>query len=180
MADMPELLRQMIRHFAEGSPPLTRLRLFAAAMAEGTGGAKKQLAVHCEVAQMLARRVGLRHAVGECVAHVFERWDGKGLPGELAGEAIPIAARIVAAARDVDVLYRLGGWELVDDVLRRRRARTTRRWSTCSSSGASGRSLQPAATPSGRPSSPASRVRRPGSASRGSTRCCAPSPTSPT
>ncbi|MGH3103844.1 MAG: HD domain-containing phosphohydrolase [Gaiellaceae bacterium] len=123
MADTPEFLRQMIRHFAEGSPPLTRLRLFAAALAEGSGGAKKQLAVHCEVAQMLARRVGLRETVGECVAHVFERWDGKGLPGELAGEAIPIAARIVAAARDVDVLYRLGGWELVADVLRRRRAR---------------------------------------------------------
>ncbi len=78
---------------------------------------------HCEVAQMLARRLGLREEVGDSVAHVFERWDGKGLPGQLSGDAIPVAARIVAAARDVDVFYRLGGWEVVADVLRRRRGR---------------------------------------------------------
>lgn len=58
MGDTPEFFRHMVQHFAEGSPPLTRLRLFAGAMAEGTGGAKKAIAAHCEVAQMLARRLG--------------------------------------------------------------------------------------------------------------------------
>jgi HD-GYP domain-containing protein (c-di-GMP phosphodiesterase class II) len=35
--------------------------------------------------------------VGEIVRSCHERWDGTGYPDELAGEAIPLAARIVFA-----------------------------------------------------------------------------------
>ncbi len=123
MGDMGEYLSHMVRHFASGTPPLTRVRLLAGALAEGTGGAKRAIAAHCEVAQMLASRMGLRETVGRSVGYTFERWDGKGLPGALAGEAIPAPARVVCLARDVDVFCRLGGWELTRDVLRRRRSK---------------------------------------------------------
>jgi HD-GYP domain-containing protein (c-di-GMP phosphodiesterase class II) len=123
MADRAEFLAHMLRHFAAGSPPLTRLRLLAGALAEGSGGASRAIAAHCEVAQMLANRLGLRETVGRFVGSTFERWDGKGIPGLLAGDAIPAAARIVSVARDVDVFNRLGGWSLTQDVLRRRRSR---------------------------------------------------------
>jgi HD-GYP domain-containing protein (c-di-GMP phosphodiesterase class II) len=123
MADMPEFMVYMVRHFAAGSPPLTRLRLLAGAFAEGSSGAKREIAAHCEVAQMLANRMGLRETVGRYVGSTFERWDGKGLPGLLAGDAIPAAVRIVSLARDVDVFHGLGGWRLTEDVLRRRRGR---------------------------------------------------------
>lgn len=57
----------------------------------------------CE-AQMLARgrslfRVGIEIAEGH-----HERWDGTGYPNGLAGEAIPLAARIVAVADVFDAL----------------------------------------------------------------------------
>ncbi|MGI8828059.1 MAG: HD domain-containing phosphohydrolase [Chloroflexota bacterium] len=123
MGEPSEFMGHMMRHFATGSRPLTRLRLFAGAMAGGTREPKRSIALHCEVAQVLAARMGLRAAVGQDVGHVFERWDGRGLPGELSGEAIPIAARVVAVTRDVDVFHGLGGWELVAQVLRRRRAK---------------------------------------------------------
>jgi HD-GYP domain-containing protein (c-di-GMP phosphodiesterase class II)/DNA-binding CsgD family transcriptional regulator len=70
---------------------------------------------------MLAERLDLRPSVARCVGNLFERWDGKGIPGELAGEAIPIPARIVAVARDVDIFHRIGGWEQTTATLRRRR-----------------------------------------------------------
>jgi HD-GYP domain-containing protein (c-di-GMP phosphodiesterase class II)/DNA-binding CsgD family transcriptional regulator len=123
MGDSRELLGYMLRHFAAGNPPITRLRLLADAFTEGRGGAKRTIAAHCEVAQMLAQRMGLRETIGRYVGSTFERWDGKGVPGELAGEAIPVAARIVSVARDVDVFNRIGGWDLTRDVLRRRGGR---------------------------------------------------------
>jgi ribonuclease P protein subunit RPR2 len=38
------------------------------------------------------------------VAHHHERWDGAGYPNRLAGEEIPLAARIIALADSVDAL----------------------------------------------------------------------------
>ncbi|MGH9173970.1 MAG: HD domain-containing phosphohydrolase, partial [Vicinamibacterales bacterium] len=123
MGEMPELLGYHLRHFAEDNPPLARMRLLGGALMAGSRAAKQSIAIHCEVAQMLAERIGLRPAIGQGVGHVFERWDGKGLPGEMAGEAIPIVVRVVAIARDVDVLNRTGGWAFVVERLRRRRAK---------------------------------------------------------
>jgi HD-GYP domain-containing protein (c-di-GMP phosphodiesterase class II) len=44
---------------------------------------------------MLDRVGGLLGRVGEIVRSCHERWDGRGYPDGLAGEEIPIAARIV-------------------------------------------------------------------------------------
>jgi HD-GYP domain-containing protein (c-di-GMP phosphodiesterase class II) len=123
MGDAPELMGQVLRHFAEGTSPLIRLRLLVGFLAEGKRGAKRTVALHCQVAQMLAARMGLRASIGEGVGQVFERWDGKGIPGELAGPAIPLPARIVTVARDVEIFCRMGGWDLATEVLRRRRAK---------------------------------------------------------
>ena len=47
--------------------------------------------------QMLERVGGLLSEVGRIVRSSHERWDGGGYPDGLAGEAIPLAARIVSA-----------------------------------------------------------------------------------
>lgn len=123
MGEPPEILGYVLTHLAAGRAPLTRLRLLAAGLTSGRREAARSIAIHCEVAQMLVARMGLPSDVGQDVGCVFEHWDGKGVPGELAGSQIPLPARIVAAARDVDIVHRLGGWPLVAEVLRRRRAR---------------------------------------------------------
>jgi HD-GYP domain-containing protein (c-di-GMP phosphodiesterase class II) len=122
-AETPEIMKHMLRHFAEDRDPFTRSRLLLATFADGTKGVKRSLAIHCEVAKMLGSQLGLPDSVGEGVGRVFERWDGKGLPGDLAGDAIPIAARIVPVARDVEVFHRLGGWTMAVDCLPQRRGR---------------------------------------------------------
>ena len=40
--------------------------------------------------------------------HAYERWDGKGFPAGLEGDAIPLAVRVVVVARDADLATRLG------------------------------------------------------------------------
>lgn len=62
---------------------------------------------------MLDRVGGLLARVGEIVRSCHERWDGKGYPDGLAGEAVPLPARIVFVcdafnAMTTDRVYRAG------------------------------------------------------------------------
>ena len=47
--------------------------------------------------EMLERVGGVLSEVGIIVRHHHERWDGRGYPDRIAGEAIPLAARIICA-----------------------------------------------------------------------------------
>jgi HD-GYP domain-containing protein (c-di-GMP phosphodiesterase class II)/DNA-binding CsgD family transcriptional regulator len=78
------------------------------------------VAAHCELAENLARRLGLGPAVRRGLTHALERWDGGGLPAGVSGEAIELPARIVTLARAIEVLHRLGPPEEVRAVVRQR------------------------------------------------------------
>jgi putative nucleotidyltransferase with HDIG domain len=57
-----------------------------------------QMASHAERGAELVDRIGGMHDVASIVASHHERWDGVGYPNKIAGEAIPIEARIVSAS----------------------------------------------------------------------------------
>jgi putative nucleotidyltransferase with HDIG domain len=57
-----------------------------------------QMATHAERGAELVDRIGGMRDVAAVVASHHERWDGVGYPHKIAGEAIPIEARIVAAS----------------------------------------------------------------------------------
>jgi HD-GYP domain-containing protein (c-di-GMP phosphodiesterase class II) len=65
----------------------------------------------CEVAQMLAEGVGLPPTVQDLLAHLTERWDGKGPLRRAKGEEIPLPMRIVHVAVDATFQRLLGGEE---------------------------------------------------------------------
>lgn len=54
----------------------------------------------CEVAEMLAERVGLPASVSSLFSELTERWDGHSVLERSAGEMIPLPLRIVHVARD--------------------------------------------------------------------------------
>ena len=97
-----EMLGRHVRSVAPGQPRMRRLRLVARGLADPKGG-ERSLSTHCEVAAMLAGRVGLEQPVVDALAHAYERWDGKGYPDRLEGDAIPLAVRIAGVARDADL-----------------------------------------------------------------------------
>jgi HD-GYP domain-containing protein (c-di-GMP phosphodiesterase class II) len=66
-------------------------------------------AAQCEVGAMLCERLTIPAGVPPLLAHVFERWDGKGDVLHERGEAIPLPIRIAHVAHDADVQQRLGG-----------------------------------------------------------------------
>jgi HD-GYP domain-containing protein (c-di-GMP phosphodiesterase class II)/DNA-binding CsgD family transcriptional regulator len=107
MGSSREMMGRFVRSVAPGQPRMRRLRLVARGLADPKG-AERSLSTHCEVAAMLARRVRLQQPVVEALAHAYERWDGKGFPAGLEGDAVPLAVRIVAVARDADLAAMLG------------------------------------------------------------------------
>jgi HD-GYP domain-containing protein (c-di-GMP phosphodiesterase class II) len=64
----------------------------------------ESIAGHCEVAERLAERLGLSAGVRRNLGQIYERWDGRGLPRGLKGEAIAPAVRVVSFAQDAIVL----------------------------------------------------------------------------
>ena len=102
-----EMMGRFVRSVAPGQPWMRRVRLVARSLADPKG-TERSLSTHCEVGAMLAERIGLAHSVVDALAHAYERWDGKGFPARLKGDAIPLAVRLVVVARDADLATRLG------------------------------------------------------------------------
>jgi HD-GYP domain-containing protein (c-di-GMP phosphodiesterase class II) len=77
------------------------------------------VARHSAMARSLASEIGLPAAVQEAVAAAYEQWDGKGWPGDLKGEAVPVAARVSQLAEFVEVAHRSGGVDAAVALARR-------------------------------------------------------------
>jgi HD-GYP domain-containing protein (c-di-GMP phosphodiesterase class II) len=81
---------------------------------------RPHLAAACEVAGMLADRLGLSRSVQGLLAYLLERWDGHGPLGRAKGEEIPLPMRIVHLAVDVAFQLLLGDQERVVRLVRER------------------------------------------------------------
>jgi HD-GYP domain-containing protein (c-di-GMP phosphodiesterase class II)/DNA-binding CsgD family transcriptional regulator len=114
-----EAMGYVVRHVARTNPPLRAAKLLVRLPVAAPRMKAGAVAV-CEVAELLAQRFTIDAAVrGELVA-VYERWDGKGFPGRLRGEAIPPVARIVQLAEAARMLAADQGADAALAVLRRR------------------------------------------------------------
>jgi hypothetical protein len=64
---------------------------------------------NCEVAARTAERVGLGAGVRAGLLQVYEQWNGKGGPNEIAGESIALTSRIAQVALTVSRSMPWGG-----------------------------------------------------------------------
>jgi HD-GYP domain-containing protein (c-di-GMP phosphodiesterase class II) len=110
----------MVRLLGSGGTPLHRVRVAFDFAISGRKEADGMIARHAQLARSLADELGLPEDVLESVGWSYERWDGKGWPGELAGEDIPLASRIVQLAEFMEVAHRTGGTEAALAIAERR------------------------------------------------------------
>jgi HD-GYP domain-containing protein (c-di-GMP phosphodiesterase class II) len=75
-----------------------RARAFAGVASKAKKVTTEGARADCEVGAQMARRFELAPGVEQALLQIFERWDGKGSPGRLKGEAITVPARIAAVA----------------------------------------------------------------------------------
>jgi HD-GYP domain-containing protein (c-di-GMP phosphodiesterase class II) len=94
LAGLP-MLGFMLRHVGVGSPALHRIRLGAKLVATGGKGVEQVLLSHCLTTARMAERLGLGANVCDPLQQVFTRWDGKGVPGGVGGEAIAFPMRLL-------------------------------------------------------------------------------------
>jgi HD-GYP domain-containing protein (c-di-GMP phosphodiesterase class II) len=118
-ASPTEALRFLIGHLVRSLPPAqaaNKIVRLPAAMPRMRAGA---VAV-CEVASLLAGRFAMPDRTRADLVTVYERWDGKGFPGRLSGEAIPRCGRIVQLAETAWVFAETAGPDAAAAILRRR------------------------------------------------------------
>jgi hypothetical protein len=114
------LLADLIRHAGAHQAPWQRLGTLAGALVAGPEVPRRMFRASCEVAHQLADQLGLDAVVGQALEQTFERWDGRGHPRCVRGEAIALAARIAQVAEDAEVFHRLGGVAAALEVCRQR------------------------------------------------------------
>jgi len=115
-----ELIAMAMRVAHQDSAPLARAARMARTAFGGVAEFRRWAASHCDVAHLLGARMGLSGQVEQALRHLYERWDGNGMPGELRGPQIPLAVRLMQVAQDADVAWQRGGWELVRKTLAER------------------------------------------------------------
>ena len=79
-------------------------------MGKLTDGEMSELRSHAELAMRIIEEFSWLKPVVPMVKHHHERFDGSGYPDGLAGEDIPIGARIIAVAETFDVLTQETPW----------------------------------------------------------------------
>jgi HD-GYP domain-containing protein (c-di-GMP phosphodiesterase class II) len=110
-----------MRMLGSGHPPLHRFRLGLEFALSGRREVDGMISHHAAIARTMAEQLSLPEDVVEAIGAAYERWDGRGWPGELEGEDVPVAARIAQVAEFVEVANRLGGAEAVRQLARERR-----------------------------------------------------------
>ena len=120
MGSRRELIATAMRVAHADSAPMTRAAQMAKSAFGGVAEFRKWAASHCDVARVLGARMGFSAEIQTALRHLYERWDGKGMPGDLRGTDIPLAVRLMQVAQDADIICQHGGTELASRVLRER------------------------------------------------------------
>src|SRR3954469_19131053 len=72
-----------------GHPPLHRFRLGLEFAISGHREVDNMIAHHAAIARSMGEHLGLAPDVLTALSSAYERWDGRGWPGELEGEQLP-------------------------------------------------------------------------------------------
>ena len=109
-----------LRLLGSGNPPLHRFKVGLEFALSGRRDVDGMIAHHAAMARALADELGLSDDVLEALGSAYEQWDGRGWPGDLRGDEVPIAARLAQLAEFVEVAFRVGGVDAVKELARKR------------------------------------------------------------
>ncbi|HXT87695.1 MAG TPA: HD domain-containing phosphohydrolase, partial [Trebonia sp.] len=98
-----------MRLIGAGNPPLYRFRVGLEFALTGHREVDGMISEHAQLAQKLAEQLGLSAGVREAIGAAYEQWDGRGWPGKLKAEAVPVPARIAQLAEFMEVAQRVRG-----------------------------------------------------------------------
>ena len=120
-AERPGVLRRAITraHIAAGTADVAAA--VETDMASAPQVTRSILAGHCEVARRIGQRLGLSPDIQSNLGQLYERWDGKGMPFGINGNAVRLAVRLVTLAQDAIIHAEASGIDGMVKVITRRR-----------------------------------------------------------
>jgi HD-GYP domain-containing protein (c-di-GMP phosphodiesterase class II) len=118
-ADRRAALLWSLRTAAPGAGLRRRLAVLRGIHEEGDI-ARSFMEARCNRGAEIARMLFLSEETAAAIRNLDEHWDGHGLPDGLAGEEIPLAARIACIAQTVEVFHAKGGVKAARAMVKRR------------------------------------------------------------
>jgi HD-GYP domain-containing protein (c-di-GMP phosphodiesterase class II) len=122
MADVTDpvgTLGRIVRGIGPGAAAVERVRAVARLVGDGVAMTRHAHA-QCEASIRLAEVMGVGPGVTSALGFICERWDGRGAPGRVAGEALPLAMRLHHLADQVELAFHRDGREAAIALARRR------------------------------------------------------------
>jgi len=114
------MVMAMIRYAGDGYPLSERLQKLTYGLSSGIARTRESQVGQCEIAQNIARSFNLGEEINLALGQIFERWDGRGTPGNAQGEELSKAIRLVHIAQDAEVFYRVDGLSTAVSMVRKR------------------------------------------------------------
>ena len=108
------------RLIGAGNPPLHRFRVVLEFMLAGHRDVDSMVREHARIARLLGEQLNMSAGVLASLASAYEQWNGKGWPGELSGDEVPLAARLAQLAEYAEVAHRVGGVDAASELARSR------------------------------------------------------------
>jgi HD-GYP domain-containing protein (c-di-GMP phosphodiesterase class II) len=117
---LPQVLAFVLRHTGLKAGLAERFRSVMTILRDGPAIAQDLIATRCQRGAEIARLLRFPVGVAAGIYSLDEHFNGKGKPDRLAGEAIPVYARIALLAQVIDVFHTSAGR---DSALREARGR---------------------------------------------------------
>ena len=111
----------VVRHLGRGGSGLHRVGMVGRFLASAGQSVQAVMNAHCQEASDLAGQLELGPAVCEPLLQAYERWDGKGVPGQAGANDLAPAIRLVQLADSIEAFHHAGGAEAALRVARERR-----------------------------------------------------------
>ena len=106
---LPQVLSFVLTHTGLKAGLAERFRSVMTILKDGPAIAQDLIATRCQRGAEIARLLRFPDGVAEGIYSLDEHFNGQGKPARLAGEAIPVHARIALLAQVIDVFHTAGG-----------------------------------------------------------------------
>ncbi len=106
---LPQVLSFVLRHTGLKAGLAERFRSVMTILRDGPAIAQDLIATRCQRGAEIARLLRFSDAVAAGIYSLDEHFNGQGKPERLAGEAIPMYARIALLAQVIDVFHATSG-----------------------------------------------------------------------
>ncbi len=101
---LPQVLRFVLRHTGSSAGIISRFKALSDIFAHGDAIAQELIQTRCTRGADIARRLRFDEPVARGIHALDEHWNGHGRPEGLAGNAIPLYARIALLSQVIDVV----------------------------------------------------------------------------